>query len=110
NAPYAKVGFWIVVGILVVGFVAISILALNRISSPPVSTQIRVSPTPSEWRTFVNPESRFSILFPRKPKESVATTTDRARVMLVRQYYSELDRATAYGISVADLPLTNKLW
>jgi hypothetical protein len=28
--------------------------------------------------------------------------------MSVRQYYSKLDRVTAYGISVGDLPITNK--
>ncbi len=100
--------FWIVVSILVVGFVTISIWMLDRIASPPVTTQIHVSPTPLDWRTFVSTELRFSILFPRKPKESTETTTNRVGLMLVRQYYSELDRATAYGVSVGDLPLTNK--
>jgi hypothetical protein len=108
NVPPAKTIFWIVLGILVVGFVSISMTMLKRVSSPSVITQVGVL-RPPNWHAFVNQELGFSILFPGQPKERNETTSTRAGRMSVRQYgCSELDRVHAYGISVAALPFTNK--
>jgi len=99
--------FWILLAILVMVFVSASIRILNRIASPSVTTRAGVSRPPPNWRGFVSTELGFSVLFPRKPKKSTESITNRAGLMLVRQHYSELDQAHAYGISVADLPFTN---
>src|SRR6185503_19615994 len=84
-----RVRFWIVIRALVIVFFATATWILNRIASPPVTTV--VSRPPWDWRTFVSTEEGFSITFPSKPKVRSETTTNRAGVMFVRQYYSEVD-------------------
>jgi len=98
--------FWIVISALVVVFFSATSWILSRIASPPVTTI--VTRPPWDWRTVVSTEERFSITFPNKPKVQTQTTTNRAGVMFVRQYHSEVDRMTAFGISVTDLPVTNQ--
>ena|ERR1017187_6094439 len=68
---------------------------------------ISYRPAPASWQVFASKECGFSVAFPSEPRSSSETYTNAGRIIELRQFITELNKTTAFGVSVATIPVTN---